>query len=88
MSWTTHRYRCTSVHVLDRGAEVAVVYQTHTHPPWEWVVLRRSRWLDWLDTERRVMDLPPVSRVAGCGGSWQVARRRAVAAMEATCAKP
>jgi hypothetical protein len=88
MSWTTHRYRCTQVHALAQGAEVAVVYQTHTHPPWEWVVLRRSAWLDWLDGERRAADLPPVSRVAGCGGSWQRARRRAAAAMEATCAKP
>lgn len=81
MSWTVHRYRCTRVHVLDRGAEVAVVYQTHTHPPWEWVVLPRREWLRWQTSERRVMDLPPVSRVAGCGGSWQVARRRAAAAL-------
>ena len=84
MSWTTHRHRCTKVHVSKHGPVVLAVYATHTHPPWEWVVLRRSRWLDWLDGERNTATLPPVSITAGCAGSWQRARARCEQASRAT----
>jgi hypothetical protein len=84
MSWTTHRYRLTKVHASARGPVVLAVYATHTHPPWEWSVVPRSRWLDWLDGERNTATLPPVSIAVGCAGSWQRARARCEEASRAT----
>ncbi len=82
MTWTTHRYRMTKIHVSERGPIVLAAYATHTRPPWEWVAIRRARWLDWLDGPRNVALLPDMAIRAGSGGSWQAARRRA----EAACA--
>lgn len=71
-NWTVIQRNYTRIHIARVGGIVLVAHATHTRPPWQWAVVKRSR---WLNANENPWKLDGVADAIGGAGSWQQARR-------------